>query len=258
MASNSRLPKILFLDIEASNLNANFGIMLCFGYKWLGDKNVTIIGVDDFPSFKKDKSDDSGVARAARDVILEADLVVAHYGDWGRFDLPFINARMLAAGLAPLPTTIPYVDTWRAARKYLKLNSNRLGTVAEHLGVEEEKTAIKQREWVRAMGGDKKALKYVKHHCVLDVQILEKVYLKLRPLMTNHPNMALVGGAMDVEEAFFADLDECPCPRCGEEGFLQRRGSYACSTGRKIRFMCDACGSWSSSKPIMDKTVVAR
>ena len=40
------MPKILFWDIESTHLCADFGVVLCIGYKFLGDKAPTIIRID--------------------------------------------------------------------------------------------------------------------------------------------------------------------------------------------------------------------
>ena len=46
---------IILFDIETTNLKANFGHILCFGYKELGSKRTKVLSISDYPSaFKKD------------------------------------------------------------------------------------------------------------------------------------------------------------------------------------------------------------
>ena len=62
------------------------------------------------------------------------------------------------------------------------MHSNRLGTVADFLGIP-GKTALKPEIWVQASFGDKKAIAYIHEHNIADVVILEKVHEKLEPFM---------------------------------------------------------------------------
>lgn len=196
-------PKVLFFDIEATNLSANFGFMLCFGYKWAGQKNPTIISIRDFPdAFKKDCTTDKHVVEAAKGVMDQADMVVSWYGQ--RYDVPFIQTRLLAHNLKPL-LPVPHVDGWRIAKYQLKFNSNRLDTVQRSIpNSHHSKTPIENRHWVRAAAGHIPSIKYVEKHCRADIQVLEEVYNQLRPFAKNLPSMALLqgGGKHD-------------CPACG-------------------------------------------
>jgi len=132
----------------------------------------------------------------------------------------------------------PHVDTWHIARYKLKLHSNRLQSITEHLGFQ-DKTPIKSREWIRAMSGDVRAIQYVIDHCEQDVIVLEHVYHKLKPLMTNHPNVNLVGGITDA------------CPTCGSH-LLTKQGWKIARVRRSQQYKCKACGSWCQgpSQPI--------
>lgn len=74
------MAKILLWDIESSNLNADFGYMICFGYKWLGESKVHVISIDDFDLHKKDPTNDREVCRAALDVLKSSDMWVTWFG----------------------------------------------------------------------------------------------------------------------------------------------------------------------------------
>ena len=51
---------------------------------------------------------------------------------------------------------------------------------------------------------------------IKDVEILEKVYLRLRPWIKNHPNLATITMA-----------DDLVCPVCGKKDIIPIPGKYA-------------------------------
>lgn len=234
--------KIILWDIESTNLSGNFGYILCIGWKFLGEKKTNLISIADFPLFDKDPTNDKMVVKEAAKVLSEADMWVTHYGQ--RFDVPFVNARLLYHKLDPLPP-IPHVDTWRIARYKMKLNSNRLATIAAFFGLE-EKTPLSGPIWIKAMAGHISAIRYVERHCKQDVVVLEQVYEKIKSLTTTHPNVNLVEGKKD------------SCPICGEHK-LQKRGFTFARTRKYQRYSCTACGGWSrSSKCVKDVVLDVR
>lgn len=231
-------PRILLFDLESTNLNANFGFILCICYKWLGEKRVHTISIDQFDRYETDRTNDREVVRAFARVFEEADIVVGHYST--KFDAPYISARLLYHGYKPLPPT-RHIDTWRISKDRLRLNSNRLASIGEFFSLQ-DKTSVSGPHWIKAMAGHKASLQYVKEHCRIDVDVLEQAYLKLRALMPNHPNGNLVRGLRKA------------CPICGSKK-LTRRGWLLSYTSRKPRFVCPQ-GHWSHGNPEKIKDVV--
>jgi uncharacterized protein YprB with RNaseH-like and TPR domain len=220
--------RILLWDIEASNLSADFGITLAFGYKWFSEGEPKVIAISDFPRFKKDKTDDSIVVRQAYEILASADMWVTFYGS--RFDVPYMNSRLLYHNIGVLPP-IPHLDLYYQAKK-LKLHSYRLGSVGEFLGLPTEKTPLSGPVWIKAIAGDKEAMEYIREHCARDVALLEEAYQRLRVLTTRHPRVS-----MTLE----------PCRVCG--GPVMRRGYSLVVRGekkRKIRVQCKECGAWET------------
>lgn len=225
---------IVFVDIEASNLNANFGYMLCGAWKSQQEKKVNCISIADFPLFEKDPTNDKKLVEAYANEISKADIFVGWYST--RYDIPFINSRLIFHGLKPLPP-IPHVDGWRIAKYQLKLNSNRLASAASFLGAE-QKTPLDGPTWIKAQAGHKSSISYVVKHCKQDIVVLEQVYEKIKMLAKNHPNVNLVSnGSTDA------------CPICGTVGRLQKRGFTIAQTSRKQRWQCQKCGAWSHGRP---------
>lgn len=226
-------PRTLIWDIETSNLSANYGFILCIGYKWLGEKKPKIISIKDFPLYKRDPTNDREVVKAFAKVFAEAEIHVAHYGKY--FDYPYVNTRLLYHGLNPLPPT-RLEDTWWIARKQLKLNSNRLATLTEFFDLT-RKTPVSGPHWIKAMAGNPKSLRYVEKHCIYDIDALEEAYNILKQF----------------KPVFPVKTDGTFCPHChakdkGKAKVLQKRGQALASQKRYQRYQCKKCGLWSQDK----------
>lgn len=224
--------KTLFFDIEATNLSASMGYILCIGYKWAHEKEVHLIRIDQTPEGRLHKTDDSGVLKQFGKVFEQADVVVHHFGEY--FDIPFIQTRRMMKGLKPMPV-VAQVDTWRIAKKRLKFHSNRLAALISSLKCPYAKTELKGDIWIEAMAGEKKAVDYVVKHCKYDVLSLEWVYDKIKPVWDRHPRM-------------FFSKDERQCPECGKLAG-QGKGKRACQSHQYERMVCTACGfNWKGRK----------
>lgn len=222
--------RILLIDIEASDLCAESEILFCVGMKWLGEKTVHLAKLRSDPkAFDRVDLDDSHVLEEVRPFIEKADLLVFHYGD--RFDYPFLNARTLITKTEPFPK-VPTVDTWKTAKYQLKFRSNRLDYISNLLGTSEKKTPLTKQTWRRAFRGHVPSLKEIELHCKQDILVLEEVYLRFRPYVKSHPNMAKLDGKNG-------------CPACSSE-HVQRRGYCATATGVKRRIQCQDCEHWFS------------
>ena len=222
-------PAILIFDIETTNLVADFGHVLCISYKWLDAEKVYTVSIDKSKSYSKDPTNDKETIEKFRDIYLKSDMVVAHYGT--RFDIRFLNSRCLFHNIETYPP-VAFIDTWRIAKYKLNIHSNRLDSIIDFLDIEEKKTPLSGRTWIKARAGDKKALKYVIDHCVCDVLALEAVYKKLRVLHDTHPNRNVLTG-----EGYL-------CPVCG--GNTTKQGQKLTQAGYKNRYKCKVCGKWST------------
>jgi len=233
-------PKCLFFDIESTNLNATFGTILCIGYHWLGepDETVKIPTLMDFVPKKQRKGfgwqlDDKGLVEHFAKVYDWADFTVGHYSS--RFDIKMIQAKLIKYGLPPLGPK-RHIDTWEIARRNFKLHSNRLGVLADFLGVEHSKNPITWDDWRHAALGSEEGLARVVEHCRLDVLVLRDVYVRLRPWSRQEPSRRL----------FMKDDPEA-CIRCGSLHVI-RKGFKVTTTQRYQQYQCQDCGSWQRDK----------
>lgn len=225
------MPKVLFFDIECTDLDADFGNMLAFGYKWAGSSHADVLSLLDTNPLCKgcgrvDAVSDKPLVVAAWDVLAKADMWVTWFGKG--FDVKFLNTRVLDAGLKPLPPT-PHVDLYFAAKCHLKLSSNRLASVQDFLRLPTSKTPLTKRVWRQGQAGHVPSIKYIIDHCEKDVLVLEEAYEKLRPYVRQHPAQGRVGS----------------CRVC-RGTHLQRRGKMATKLGNKMRVQCTDCGAWDT------------
>ena|SRR3990167_1930065 len=215
-------------DYPGLTLKATINSVICFGYKIFEEGRVHCVNRWDFPG--KDINNDKAVCQAAYEVLHDADFVVTHNGK--RFDWKFLNTRFLYHGLQPLPQKI-HIDTCQEAKKHLFMFNNRLNTLAKFLTETEKKDTGGWQLWVDVLAGKKSAMDKMSAYCKGDVEVLEKVFLKLRPLIQGIPNYKL-----------FNNGKVC-CPSCGSERIM-KKGSKITKTARKQQYQCQECASWHS------------
>lgn len=172
--------RIGFLDIEASNLDADFGIMLSYCIKDCGKKTIyeSVLTKHDINSYPPGQEDRRLVQNIVKD-IGRFDRVMTWYGR--KFDIPYIRTRALVTGVSFfLPKTKFHNDLYYIAKLRLKLSSNRLENVARVVLKRSNKTHLESKFWRGGVRGDKRSLDYILDHNRRDVIDLERVYLALR------------------------------------------------------------------------------
>lgn len=220
--------KVLIYDIECSSLDADFGTLLCVGYKWLGEKKVNILSIADYPGFKKDPTDDKQLVKDFMKVYASADMHVAYNGIM--FDRPWLLAKVLEHKLE-IPPSIPLQDPYFCVKSNMRMSRKSLANVSYYLKLNNEKTPVEGRIWKRAGTGHRPSLKYIIDHCKSDVLVLEELYLYLRPLMRTHFRLS-------------DDLGKC---RYCNSPKLQSRGKQITKLkGPQRRVQCQACSAWDT------------
>jgi uncharacterized protein YprB with RNaseH-like and TPR domain len=167
--------KVGFLDLECSSLDANFGVILSWCLKLRNGK--ILYGVLNEKDFKEAKpfNIDKRIVKDLIVEILKLDRIVGHYSR--KFDIPFLRCRALVNGLKfPSFGSIANDDTYYMAKFKLRLNSNRLQTVAQTLLGKSDKTHLDGNIWISAGRGNKKALSYILAHNKIDVIELERIW----------------------------------------------------------------------------------
>lgn len=240
--------KVLFIDIEnLAHLIWAWGTwetdaiemerpghLLSMAYKWLGEKQTHVIAQCDYKGYKPMSDDDEPLCRDIWNLLDEAEVIIGHNAQ--KFDIKKINYRFMLHGMTP---TSPYkiVDTLTAVKRVAQAPSHKLDALGKDMKlgrkIEHEGWSL----WKKCYLGDPKAWEKMKRYNAQDVELLEKWYLRLRPWITNHPNMnLLMGGIFN-------------CPKCGGSQ-CQRRGY---SPQRTQRYVCLNCGAWSQGEKLKIK-----
>lgn len=242
-------PKIVTLDIETSPIVAyvwslfkvNIGLnqivrewsIMSYCIKELGKKRVTYVDT----SKMEDPRDDSELLTQLHADLSDVDIVVTQNGK--AFDMKKINARFIEAGMLPL-SPIKVIDTMLAAKEVAKFTSNRLEWLSKHL-TDTPKYAHSEfpgmELWTECLNGNPKAWRVMKKYNCIDVPATEKLYLKLRPYMIGHPNLAS-----------YYDDDHMRCPRCASTALNKVEKPALTQSGQYTRYQCGNCGGFARSR----------
>lgn len=239
--------RVLIYDIETSpNLAYTWGkwqqdvirfeqewYILCFAYKWLGEKQTYVVALPDFELYKKDPTNDKEVVKKLRELFEEAHIVIAHNGD--KFDQKKAQARMLVHGMQP-PSPYRQMDTMKIARKYFNFNSNKLDDLGETLGVGRKAETGGFKLWLGCMNGVKSAWDKMKRYNRQDVILLEKIYLAMRGWVVSHPGLNVIEGKTEA------------CPKCGITGYMHRNGVVQNRVTVVQKWKCENCGGHSRAR----------
>lgn len=235
------MPKILVFDIETSPLEAyvyqksvwrsnitdsqviSEWFMLSWSARFLHE-GITYSDV--LTSKESLDENDERICKTLWEYLDEADIVIAHNGD--AFDVPNINTRFLLHDLTP-PSPYRTIDTMRVARKQFGFTHNSLNGLATVFGFK-PKMHTDFQLWKDCKSGITQALKYMEEYNRYDVELLELIYLKLRPWIANHPNVGL-----------FLEKDYPVCPACGSSN-LEWTGKYVYTSVSKFEALkCNDC-----------------
>lgn len=240
--NHERQARILLYDLEVTPLKGwaygewktdilhveQYSYVLCFSYRWLGEP-IKTVSLLDFPvRYEADPTDDLDVVKELWRLFDQADIIIAHNND--RFDMRVANGRFMVHNLTP-PSPVKTVDTLKAYRRWARFSSNALDKLGRQLELGRKTKTTYGQLWLDCVNGSESAWKKMVRYCEQDVRLLERLYLRIRPYITNHPNVATLAHLPDA------------CPKCGHNR-LQRRGYYSATTYTYQRYVCKKCGGW--------------
>lgn len=243
-------PRILLLDIETApaevlafgrfkqNISQDAilhegGWIISIAWKWLDAGESTGEILDSLESFVKN---DLRLVKIVRHLINKADVVVGHNLD--SFDLPKIKARMIKHGLQPYKA-IKTVDTLKIARR-LGFPSNKLDSLASFLGIGRKVQHQGISLWKGCMQGEETALADMLEYNIQDVDLLEKVYLKLRAYDTMPPNIGKLY------------QDGVRCPACGSDDIETTSNLVHTPVSVYQEVVCNCCGHRSRKRQVVN------
>lgn len=174
-----RKPKVGYIDIETSNLNANYGIIItyCILDRDSDELLWNIVSIDDI----REGNFDRHLCEQLIQDMLKFDIIKGYYSTL--FDVPFIRSRCLKWKLDfPIYKTIDHKDIYYMVKRLLRLHRNSLEVATKFLGIP-GKDHVNGDQWMEALmcNGEKqkKAIKYILSHNIKDVKILKELDLQL-------------------------------------------------------------------------------
>lgn len=231
----------LFFDIETSYMQGWFwrpsfktqityeqvikdSAIICICYKWQGNDKVY--------SLQWDKGDDKAMMDKFFKIIEEADEVVAHNGD--HFDLKWIRTRFLMHGHESMPA-IKSIDTLQIARAKFNFQSNRLDAIGKQLKIGGKLETGGIQLWhdiIQKNNG--RAMKQMIDYCKRDVELLEKVFVKLEGFNKPKTHVGINSGGSD----------KCDCPYCGSVKTQLKRRAISVSGTVTAQLVCVDCNKY--------------
>jgi hypothetical protein len=213
--------------------------MLCWSAKWLGEKEIFSSALPDFKSYyKQNPENDKMILQKLWKLLDAADIVIGHNAR--QFDVRKSNARFIINKMPP-PSPFKVVDTLLEARKYFYFTSNKLNDLGKYLGCGEKVETGGFKLWKQCMAGDLKAWERMVRYCKNDVILLEKIYLKMRPYMTTHPNINV-----------YANNTQPQCPKCSSTN-VKKEGFDYTNVAQYQRFSCKDCFGWFRGRENLKK-----
>lgn len=173
--------KICFLDIEATDLTAPWGFIICYV---IGDEEGKLIKravtLDDLYKAEFDKN----LLMQFCEDVKPYTRIVGHYLGDRKFDIPMLRSR---AELWRLPFPLYkfhfITDTHLILKNKFRLKSNSLKSGCEFFGIGAKQHPIVTKYWNWLMTGNKKlmqrAINYILIHNVEDVESTMRLYKRV-------------------------------------------------------------------------------
>lgn len=198
--------------------------IICICYKWADESKVHYLTWN--------KGNDKKMLEEFVKVMNEADEVIGHNSD--NFDIKWLRTQCLIHSIPMMPD-YQSVDTYKLAKKYFRLNSNRLDYIGKRLEAGKKvKTDFGLWKSV-VLENDVKALRKMVAYCQQDVNLLEKVFDKFNPYVGHKTHVGVILGKSNHS-----------CPECGDTHCISN-GQRITATGRyKQRMHCQKCGKYFS------------
>ena len=248
---NSSVKNYLFIDLETSpdiavtfkrfkanigqdNVLKDGGVLLSISWRWMGDKAAQGLALT--PQEAID-GNDSRLCAVLYALIEKADVLLGHNID--NFDLPMIKSRLLINKFQP-PKKIKTIDTLKIARQ-MRFPSNRLGSLGVILGEGDKAGHSGIKTWIGCMAGNQDSLDEMLTYNLEDVDLLYRVYMRLRAFDIRPLNSALFV------------TDETPrCPVCGSDDVHETLNSVYTPTCEYQEIECSSCGTRSRGKVLVN------
>lgn len=223
--------------------------LLTVAGKWLHNPAIVSYKLTDYETFKTDITNDYEMVMDLWKILDECDIFIAHNA---KFDVGWLNQRFAYWGIKP-PSPYKVIDTLREIKSAFTLPARSLAASANYFELPNRKLDNSGWSlWKRCMEGDVDAFLEMETYNIGDITSLEDLYLKVRPFMKNHPNVALPynDGVMR-------------CPKCGSSNLIKVEDkSYSTLVSDYDLYYCPESQSYcrgrknTRSKEVMGGTTI--
>lgn len=233
-------PRILVFDIETSLIElVGFGIhkqhiskeqitrdwnMISWSAKFLYDDEVFS---DVLTPQESIAGKDKRIVKTLWDAIDSADIVITYNGN--SFDIPRSQTRFLIHNLPPT-SYFKSIDVYPTIANRFSFTSNSLDYVNFTLDLDRKKENGGLKLWKECNLGNPKALSDMEIYNRQDIVALEKMYMRVRPWINNHPNIGL-----------YHDNEGSICKYCGSEDLDWSENPEPILQGKYKTFRCNNC-----------------
>jgi uncharacterized protein YprB with RNaseH-like and TPR domain len=227
--------RILYLDIETAPAEASIfslrthyvspsnvltaGYTLCWAAKWEGQRDVFYSGLD--------TDDTEGMIYKMHELLVEADAVVHYNGT--KFDMPTLNREFVKLGLPPI-SHVHEIDLLKTVRRRFRFESNKLDYICKMLGLGAKEQHKGIQMWHDCMNGKPKAWAKMQSYNKQDVKLLPKLYKRLLPWISGHPNVGL-----------YKKSTVPVCMHCGSTNLKELNKPFTSKTLTYKAFTCNSC-----------------
>lgn len=227
--------RILYFDIETAPseavvfglrqryINPNAiktpGYTLCWAAQWHGSREIIYCG--------QDTMSDREMIYRMHELLMQADAVVHYNGT--KFDMPTLNREFLRLGLPPV-SHVHEIDLLKTVRKRFRFESNKLDYVCRMLGIGAKEQHKGLGLWTDCMKGDQKAWRKMQRYNKQDVRLMPRLYRKLLPWITGHPNVGL-----------YKKAKSPMCAHCGSTNLKELEQPFTTKTLRYQAYVCGTC-----------------
>ena len=160
---------IVFVDIEALGLRADYGSVLCVSIKPYNKKPYTL-------SIKQ-AGNDQRLVREAKEELEKYRCWVTYFGKG--FDIPYLNTRLLKWSLLPIEKR-HHVDMFFTLKSNLLTARKSQAHLLGWLRTKEEKMSVSASDWSELPFKIKEHLPVMIKRCESDVSGLEALYRRCR------------------------------------------------------------------------------
>lgn len=166
-------------DIECTGLNATYGRLLCACFKFGDEARVQTVE-------SRKLKEERAALRDIQKIWKEVDVVVTWNGL--RFDIPFLNSRLLHYNMDPMPRRMHLDLMWIRRGKFRGVRAT-LDAASKDAHLPVSKYNVPAESWIQASQGEDepsvKAFKEIVKHCKEDVKVTEGMLRAYRKHIVN-------------------------------------------------------------------------